>query len=263
MTQELLEAQKGAEQAKTEALAALSTAQSIVINTADDYEKAGRYFKKLRDMKREIQAKKDSIIKPLKSSVKKSIEEIEALFEPSEQAIDKAVAALEPPMVGFKQAEARRIAAAEEATRKEREAAEAVARAKAKEEEAKLQKAHEDAEAARKAAEEMAEDDPLGAALAEEEAREKESEAAQAFEATQTAIREAAAVNVPVIFVPKAASSGTSFRTNWKWEVEDESQIPRELMMPNDVAIGAIVRTQKDKTKIAGIRVFAENKIGG
>ena len=259
MAEQIMTPQQEAEQTKAEALVALSTAKAVVIKTPEDYKKAGEYFKKLKDMLREIKAKKDKIIKPIKQSIK----DLEALFEPSEDAINQALAALEPPMIGFKQAEARRIQEAEEAVRKERERLEAEARAAAKAEEEKLERAHQEAEAARKAAEELAEDDPLAAMLAQDEADEAEKRAATAFAATQAAIREAASVVVPGEYVPKTSAAGTSFRTNWKWEIEDASQIPREMMMPNETLIGSIVRSQKDKTKIPGIRVFPANKIGG
>lgn len=54
--------------------------------------------------------------------------------------------------------------------------------------------------------------------------------------------------------VPKV--EGISFRTDWKWEVTDVSQVPREYMMVNEVAINGVVRAMKDKTNIPGVRVF-------
>jgi len=56
--------------------------------------------------------------------------------------------------------------------------------------------------------------------------------------------------------VPKV--EGLSFRTDWKWGGTDVSQVPREYMMLNEVAINGVVRAMKDKTNIPGIRVYPE-----
>ena len=54
-----------------------------------------------------------------------------------------------------------------------------------------------------------------------------------------------------------AKTSGVSYRDNWEYEIVDASRIPREYMMPNDKAIGAYVRAQKNLSSIPGVRVFA------
>ncbi len=54
---------------------------------------------------------------------------------------------------------------------------------------------------------------------------------------------------------------GISFRKDWKWEVTDVSQIPRNYMMVNEVAINGVARAMKDKTNIPGIRVYPEQVV--
>lgn len=56
--------------------------------------------------------------------------------------------------------------------------------------------------------------------------------------------------------VPKL--SGTTFRTNWKFRIIDESLIPAEYWVVDEVLLGVAVRTTKDKTWIPGIEVYSE-----
>ena len=53
---------------------------------------------------------------------------------------------------------------------------------------------------------------------------------------------------------------GTRKRTDWKHEVVDAASLPREFLMPDHTAIGAIVRARKGETNIPGVRVWAERK---
>jgi len=66
------------------------------------------------------------------------------------------------------------------------------------------------------------------------------------------------AVSPPQIVTPTTvAPSGFVGRTDWKWEVVDKKAIPLEYMIPDEKAIGAMVRSQKSRCTIAGIRVFS------
>lgn len=60
----------------------------------------------------------------------------------------------------------------------------------------------------------------------------------------------------PVPEAPKVA--GITLRDNWKWRVVDENAVPREFLQINESMIGAVVRSQKERTKIAGIEVYNE-----
>lgn len=62
----------------------------------------------------------------------------------------------------------------------------------------------------------------------------------------------------PQIVTPtKVAPEGFVGRTDWKWEVVDKKAIPMEYTIPDEKAIGALVRSQKSRCSIAGIRVFS------
>jgi hypothetical protein len=62
---------------------------------------------------------------------------------------------------------------------------------------------------------------------------------------------------VPEYVAPK----GTTARVSWKFRVVCASQIPREFLTPDLVAIGAYVRKNKGEAKITGVEVFDESKV--
>jgi hypothetical protein len=68
---------------------------------------------------------------------------------------------------------------------------------------------------------------------------------------------------VPVTAAPveKTKTEGVSFTETYDYEIVAESKLPREYLMPNDKAIKAVVKAQKDKTNIPGVRVFAKKGI--
>jgi|SRR5262245_1211832 len=56
--------------------------------------------------------------------------------------------------------------------------------------------------------------------------------------------------------VPKGV--GILFRDNWKFEIIEPGLIPRDYLIPDEVAIGKIVRALKGTCKIPGVRVYRE-----
>ena len=61
--------------------------------------------------------------------------------------------------------------------------------------------------------------------------------------------------------VPKIA--GQTMREDWDFEIINEALIPREYLMLDLVAIRAAVKSQKNRTNIAGIRVIKKNNMVG
>lgn len=57
-------------------------------------------------------------------------------------------------------------------------------------------------------------------------------------------------------FIPKMQDVQT--RTNWKFEITDASLVPREYLIVDEKAVGAMVRARKGDTKIPGVRVYSE-----
>jgi hypothetical protein len=69
-------------------------------------------------------------------------------------------------------------------------------------------------------------------------------------------------------FLQKASSlqmpkvQGISNRVVWKFEIEDESLLPREFLMPDERAIAQVVNEQQGDTKIPGVKVIKDVQIG-
>lgn len=121
-------------------------------------------------------------------------------------------------------------------------------RAAAKTEEDK--KRAEEQEAAAEARR-QAEQDRLHQERLDSEAAERERTArAETLEA-----RAEAKTTAPVAAAPKV--KGISTRKKWSFEIVDQAKIPREYLIPNEVAIGGVVRALKGATNIPGIRVVS------
>lgn len=61
----------------------------------------------------------------------------------------------------------------------------------------------------------------------------------------------------PQVRVETALDSG-GFRTDWRFRIVDEEQIPREYLMADTKAIGAVVKAQKERCKIPGVEIYTE-----
>jgi len=63
--------------------------------------------------------------------------------------------------------------------------------------------------------------------------------------------------------LPSAAPrvAGTAVRTNWCFEITDPLAIPREYLIPDEKAIGAMVRARREHTNIPGVRAYSETRV--
>lgn len=90
-----------------------------------------------------------------------------------------------------------------------------------------------------------------------EEARELEKEGkkeeAEQIRQDETAL----APTLPAV----VKANGTHLRKHWTWEVDDIDKVPRKLFVLDRLEINKIVREQKGKTNIPGIRVFQESTV--
>jgi len=93
--------------------------------------------------------------------------------------------------------------------------------------------------------------------------KEAEERAAEEREQAAKEAKEAAA-NVPQYRVKPAIEHvpGTKSQRNYKFKIVRPSIIPRAYLMPDEVAIGRMVRDKKDKilaeTECPGIEVWSE-----
>lgn len=98
--------------------------------------------------------------------------------------------------------------------------------------------------------------------LEEEKKRVEGEEAARKAreELERKALEEAAAKEAQIIPPPvvpeKPKTDGLTLRENWTFEIVDESQIPREYLVPDLAKIRKVVMALKNKTNIPGVRVF-------
>jgi hypothetical protein len=99
----------------------------------------------------------------------------------------------------------------------------------------------------------------------QEEAALRQAEALAAageMEKADRVVEQAAAAPLPAVQIARpAAPTGVSIRKSWGYRIVDVGAIPREYMMPDEVAIGKVVRALGDKTKIAGIEVFEASSV--
>jgi len=93
-----------------------------------------------------------------------------------------------------------------------------------------------------------------------EEARLKEAEELEEKGEAEKAEEVLGAPIAEPVFKPKEVErpQGVSYRDNWKFELVDESALPRPYLMPDMQKIAGVVRSMKGKTKIDGVRVFNE-----
>ena len=91
----------------------------------------------------------------------------------------------------------------------------------------------------------------------------KRLEAAGERELAEIVLQNAAEEPAPVVVLPSSVprQSGIAARKTYKFRVVNEALIPREYLKVNEVAIGAVVRAQKNLTKIPGIEVYAEDSV--
>lgn len=250
-------AQAQAEAAEREAMEVLTVAKAIVVTNAEQFQAAGRVFAEIKTKLKDLENQRTAITGPINASLKL----VNDLFRRPKESLEAALAFYERPMAAYKREEERLRREAEAAARKEQERLEQEARERAQAEERRLSEIRRQEEEARKAAESAT--NPVAAFIQQRKADELAQEAEAAFDSTTNALREAATVQAPIAYVPRATAAGVSSRTNWKFRIVDASKIRRELLIPNEQLIGEIARGQKEKAKEDGIEFYDEIKIGG
>lgn len=54
---------------------------------------------------------------------------------------------------------------------------------------------------------------------------------------------------------------GVAYVTTWKWEITDETAIPRDFLIPDTKRIGNYCRAMKESAAIPGIRFYSEKTV--
>jgi len=92
------------------------------------------------------------------------------------------------------------------------------------------------------------------------EASGAKDEAVQLINGAIQAKEEPVVVEVSTPPTLKVETKGIAMVTYWKFRIINASLIPRELMIPDEVAIGKIVSAMKGKTNIPGVEAYPETK---
>jgi hypothetical protein len=246
--------------------------QSIVISTPDEYKSAGEFLIGVRALGKRILEKWKNVTDPIKVSLKKAeAERDKELFQIKQ--VDEQVT----KMLGAYNAEVERIErekaaakAREEAAERQRLADIEAARVRA-ENEAKRVKAEEAAKKLREEGDKKAAAAALEKAKLDDERRQKKAEADAQAERERLA-RQAdedakkAAANAVIPDSPKVDGISKG-RTIWKFRITDPDKIPHAYCIPDETAIGGVVRAMQNKAKaekaIPGIEVWSEqSKVG-
>ena len=83
--------------------------EAMTISSEEDYAKAGDALITVKKVKKEIQSKKDGIIKPMNQALRNTRE----LFKPAEEKIDSAITIISSKMLEFRKAQEAEAAAKE------------------------------------------------------------------------------------------------------------------------------------------------------
>lgn len=82
--------------------------------------------------------------------------------------------------------------------------------------------------------------------------------------ATAQALIESPVVAPPVVLpTPTTKVKGLGKAEVWKFRITNAAMIPREYLIPDEVAIGKVVRAMKDKCKIPGVQAYSETSYRG
>lgn len=239
--------------AAADARTLLAAARDFRVTTNAEYTAAGEELKRIKAKAKELEAQRVGMTKPLDETKKRIMDWFRdplQFLADAESSIKRAIGSYEAEQRRLQQ-EAEKAAA--EAARKERERMEAEA---AKAEQAAREKREKEEVKARAL-------EAQGRA-AEAEAKRKAAEEAEALRMREADAKRAAAASMPaapVVHFEQPKVAGVSSRKAWKFEIVDAEQLPREFLMPNEKAIGGVVRSLGGKANIPGVRVYDETVI--
>jgi len=235
-------------------------AESITVKDQGDYVIACQLALDVRAYIKDVKAKMKPGIESAQAHLNFLKNEMSKYITPAEQ-IDQTISR---KAEGWKRAEreaaererqriqAEAEAAARRKAEEERREAERIAAEQRKEREAELKHQREAGEIKAREAEKLRKQ-------AEEDERKARELAAKQAAETEKA--------VPVVTVAPAVPkvAGIKARVNWKFRILDASKVKTEFTMPDEVKIGQIVRSMKDKAGaealVGGIEVYTEDSI--
>jgi glycyl-tRNA synthetase beta subunit len=213
----------GTIEVENRALSLVEQAGMVKIEDAKSYEVAGFLWKTIGEVMKEVDETFDPIISATHKAHTQACDQKKKYYVP----LDKAKRDVKGLMSNYEQ-EQERVRLAEQKRLEEI--------ARKEEEERRL----------------------LEAIEAEEEAKANGATAQEAAQEAEAIISEP--VYTPPVVLPKSTPkvSGLSFRTIWKFRIKDINVIPRQYMIPDEKAIGAVVRSSQGRIRIAGVEPYEE-----
>ena len=209
---------------ETKALSLVEQAGMVKINDSKSYEVAGFLWKTIGEVMKEVSDTFDPLIEAAHKNHKLALEKKAKFYSP----LDKAKRDVKGLMSTYEQ-EQERIRLAEQ------KRLEAIALKE--EEDRRIQEAIE----------------------AEAEAKANGATPQEAAQEAEAIISEP--VYTPPVVLPKTTpkmAGGPVFRSIWKFRIVNESAIPRQYLIPDEKAIGAVVRSSQGRIRIAGIEPYEE-----
>jgi hypothetical protein len=212
-------------------------AGALTVANSDDYAAVAQFLVRVRNVKKQI----GFLLDPGIQSAQAHVNELREGKARYVRQIDEIDTLASRPAETWK--------------RQEREAAEAEQK---RLNEQRRKEAQEKAEAERKQRETEIKKAQRTGEVGKREAERLRQEAEKQAEATKNIADVKVQPNVRTV-------AGIRARVNWKFRVVDRKQIPREYMMPDEVAIGRLVRDAKNKqiaeAACPGIEVWSEDAI--
>jgi hypothetical protein len=215
-------------------------ANALTVTDASSFQRASEFLKAIATYMQEVGEVLDPIVDGAYQAHKIAVRQRDALLGPAKSA--KLV--LGDRMAAWEQEQARLRREAELRAQREREQAEREARERAAAETRRLQ---QEAETRR---------------LEEAAQLEARGDTAGAERLISEPVAPPVVVAPAPVFAPQpmvAAApkvEGVSFRTDWDFEIVDESLIPSMYKAPDEKKIRGVVKAMKGATNIPGIRVF-------
>lgn len=200
----------------------ISESNGLEICSDEGYEYSAIFLKKMKKRTTVLEAKRKEFLKPLT----KLKSEIDAYFKGPQEKLAIASEIVKKGMLSFME-----------------------------EQEKEKKEAREKAEAEDKAQREVAQK------ALQEAAREADNKGDD--REVEILLNQAEKVSEPivqkVVHVPAVKKiSGISTKKIWKYRIEDPSAVPMEYMIPNETAIGQVVRSTKGTIKIPGVKIYFE-----
>lgn len=206
------------------ALSVVDQARAVKVTSPETYVAAGSLWKAIGDMIKEVKETFDPICDAAHKAHKAAVEKRSKYLDPLTES-QKSVKRL----MSVYDAEQERIR---------------------REEQARLEAI------ARKEAEERA----LLEAIAAEEAMKAAGASKEDAAQEAAAIMEEPVIVAPVV-LPKAVpkiQGGPSYRTIWKFRIVNVNLIPRQYMVPDEKAIGGVVRSSQGRVQIPGVEAYED-----